>query len=200
MYDIYNDEHSEVVLLVDAENAFNSINRKVMLHNISVGCPTISTCVSNCYQLAARPFVISGKEILSKEGTTQGNPPMRTYALGVTPLLHFLHEFILISEHRSKEVAFADDSTVPGNIKEVKRYWELLVRVGPKYGYYPKPSKYHLILKEEHLDKAKFIFKGSEVKITKSGQRHLGAAIESTEFKREYIHGKQLEGSTYLLI
>ena len=40
MYDIYNDEHSEAVLLVDAENAFNSINRNIMLHIISVVCPT----------------------------------------------------------------------------------------------------------------------------------------------------------------
>ena len=32
-------------------------------------------------------------------------------------------------------------------------------------------------MKEEHLDKVKFIFKGSEVKITKRGQRHLGAMI-----------------------
>ena len=59
--------------------------------------------------------------------------------------------------------------------------------MGPKYSYYPKPSKSHLIVKEEHFDKAKFIFKGSEVKITKSGQRHLGAAIGSEEFKWEYI-------------
>ena len=29
MYDISNDEHSEAVLLVDAENALNSINRHV---------------------------------------------------------------------------------------------------------------------------------------------------------------------------
>ena len=42
-------------------------------------------------------------------------------------------------------------------------------------------------MREEHLDKAKFIFKGSEVKITKSGQRHLGAAIGSNKFKQEYI-------------
>ena len=34
---------------------------------------------------------------------------------GVTPLLHFLHEFILINEQTSKEVAFADDLTVAGN-------------------------------------------------------------------------------------
>ena len=117
MHDIYNDEHSEAVLQV---NAFNSINRNVMLHNISVICPTISTYVSNCYQSAARLFAIGGKEILSKEGTTQGDPKsMGTYALGVTPLLHFLHEFILINEHRSKEVAFADELTI-ANTKEIK--------------------------------------------------------------------------------
>ena len=83
MYDIYNDEHSEAV--------FNSINRNVMLHNISVVCPTISTYVSNCCQSAARLFVIGGKEILSKKGTTQGDPKfMGTYALGVN-LFNFLY-------------------------------------------------------------------------------------------------------------
>ena len=123
MHDIYNDEHSEAVLQVNAEKAFNSINRNVMLHNISVICPTISTYVSNRYQSAARLFAIGGKEILSKEGTTQGDPKsMGTYALGVTPLLHFLHEFILINEHRSKEVAFADELTIAGNTKEIKQY------------------------------------------------------------------------------
>ena len=83
MHDIYNDEHSEAVLLVDAENAFNSISRNVMIHNVSVVCPAISIYVSNCYQSAALLFVIGGKEILSKEGTTQGYPAsMGTYALG----------------------------------------------------------------------------------------------------------------------
>ena len=42
-------------------------------------------------------------------------------------------------------------------------------------------------MKEEHLDRAKFIFRGNKVKITKNGQRQLGAAIGSKEFKREYI-------------
>ena len=47
MHDIYNNEHSEAVLLVDAENAFNLFNRNVILHNIPVICPTISTYVLN---------------------------------------------------------------------------------------------------------------------------------------------------------
>ena len=112
---------------------------------------------------------------------------METYALGVTPLLHFLREFIVINEHRRKEVAFSVDLTVAGKVEEIKQYWEVLLHVGPKHGYYPKPSKSHLIVKEEYFDRAKFIFKGSEVKITKSGQRHLVAAIGNKEFKREYI-------------
>ena len=45
MYDIYNNEHSEAVLLVDAKNAFNSIDRNVIIHNIFVVCPAISAYV-----------------------------------------------------------------------------------------------------------------------------------------------------------
>lgn len=62
--------------------------------------------------------------------------------------------------------------------------------MGLKYGYYSKPSKSHLIVKGEHLDKGKVIFKGSEVKITKNGWQKLGSAIESKEFQWEYIESK----------
>ena len=33
MHHIFSEENTEAVLLIDAENSFNSINRKVMLHN-----------------------------------------------------------------------------------------------------------------------------------------------------------------------
>jgi len=188
MYDIFNDDQTEAVLLVDAENAFNSINRNVMLHNISISCPIISTYVSNCYQLNARLFIIGGKEIISQEGTTQGDPTsMGTYALGLTPLLNFLNEFIILNEHGSKEVAFADDLTAAGKVEEIKAYWDILIDMGPKYGYHPKPSKSHLIVKEKYLELAKQTFCASEIKITISGQRHLGAAIGSGDYRSTYI-------------
>ena len=61
----------------------------------------------------------------SREGTTLGNPiAMVAYALGVTPLIHFLNEFIITNKHRSKKVAFVDDFTVAGKAKEIKAYWE----------------------------------------------------------------------------
>ena len=39
VHDIFSEENTEAVLLIDAGNAFNSINRKVMLHNMKFLCP-----------------------------------------------------------------------------------------------------------------------------------------------------------------
>ena len=101
MYDLFQQDETEAVLLVDAENAFNSTNRKAMPHNISITCPILSTFVSNCYLVPARLFILGNEEIKSTEGTTQGDPTaMGAYALGVTPLIHFLHEYVSMNNHR----------------------------------------------------------------------------------------------------
>ena len=71
IYDVYQQDGTEAVLLVDADNAFNSINRKAMLHNISLTCPLITTFIANCYMEPARLFVVGNHEIKSREGTTQ---------------------------------------------------------------------------------------------------------------------------------
>jgi hypothetical protein len=40
------------------------------------------------------------------------------------------------------------------------------------------------------LELAKLIFKDTEIKITASGQRHLGAAIGDHDFKTSYVNEK----------
>ena len=67
VHDIFKDHTTETVLLIDAENAFNAINRKAMVYNISVIWPIVSTYVSNCYNMPARLFIIEGTEILSRK-------------------------------------------------------------------------------------------------------------------------------------
>ena len=42
IYKMYKEEHTEAVLVVDAASAFNSVIRKVFLHNINVVCSSIS--------------------------------------------------------------------------------------------------------------------------------------------------------------
>ena len=41
--EIFKNPESEAVLLVDATNAFNSLNRMAALHNITVCCPSLAT-------------------------------------------------------------------------------------------------------------------------------------------------------------
>ncbi|MCP4494129.1 MAG: hypothetical protein GY820_43525, partial [Gammaproteobacteria bacterium] len=65
-------ETTEAVILVDASNAFNAVNRSALLHNIQIICPEFSTITINMYRTDCRLFV-SGTEIASSEGTTQGD-------------------------------------------------------------------------------------------------------------------------------
>ena len=44
---VFDCDNVEGVLLVDASNAFNRLNRKVALHNVKVLCPAIHTALQN---------------------------------------------------------------------------------------------------------------------------------------------------------
>ena len=117
MEKIFKEESTESVLLVDATNAFNSINRKVFLHNIPILCPAMSTFVTNCYTAPAQLFVIGGTEIRSNEGTTQGDPvAMAIYAIGITPLITMMIELVTTRCDDIKMVAFADGFSAAGKL------------------------------------------------------------------------------------
>ena len=45
-------------------------------------------------------------------------------------------------------------------------------------------------MKEEHYDEAVTAFEGSKVKITKEGNRHLGAIVGSLALKKKYLENK----------
>ena len=70
---VFNHNDSDAILLVDATNAFNSLNRSVAMHNIQQLCPPLSCILINTYCSPASLFV-TGDTILSEEGTTQGDP------------------------------------------------------------------------------------------------------------------------------
>ena len=77
------------LLLVDATNAFNSVNRVAALWNATVLWPWCSRFLFNIYQVYASLLIQGGNTVssLSKEGVTQGNPlSMMLYAVGVLPL------------------------------------------------------------------------------------------------------------------
>jgi len=159
-----------------------------MLQNIDILCPIISTFIKNSYNAPSRLFVQEGKEITSKEGTTQGDPTaMAAYALALTPLMKHLLNFI--EEKNLNTTAFADDLTAAGSLEDIKTYWNELLGVGPTFGYFPKASKSHLIVKPEKYEVAKKIFEGTNVNVTQTGCHCVALNINTNTYQTWFAYG-----------
>ena len=173
----------ETAVLVDATNAFNSLNRQTTLRNIQHLCPSFSTILINTYREDVNLYV-GGSTLLSEEGTTQGDPlAMLMYALGTIPLINHLSSI-------GTQVWHADDPTVCGRLSEARLWWDHLIHIGPDFGYFPNPSKTCVIVKEQFYNDAITTFQGSGVSVTAEGKRHLGAALGSSSFVDSYVEAK----------
>ena len=150
MHRSFQHEETDAVMLVDASNAFNSLNRAAALRNIRVLCPALATFAINTYQAPARLFVTGDKELISAEGTTQGDPlAMSMYALSLQPLISHLQ-----AVSQAEQCWFADDATGCGSLQDIRLWWDELIVAGPDLGYYPNAGKCLLVLKPDKEETA----------------------------------------------
>ena len=126
MNSMFSTDETDAVLLTDATNAFNKLNRAVALHNISILCPTtIATFVIDTYRLPVRLFVTRGQELKSSEGTTQGDAiSMSIYGISLIPFMLALQNTI-----NTKQCWLADDASRAGSIKDVLKWWQSLEKM-----------------------------------------------------------------------
>ena len=116
MRELFEHDNSDAVLLIDASNAFNSLNRAAALHNVRVLCPSIATYAINTYREPARLFIVGRQELRSSEGTTQGDPlAMSLYAISLQPLITRLQV-----KSAASQCWYADDATGCGSLGNVK--------------------------------------------------------------------------------
>ena len=142
MRKVFKGEEIEGALLVDASNAFNSINRETALHNIGIICPSFAQVLLNTYQAPVRCVIPGGGEISSSEGTTQGDPlAMAMYALAVRPLIDILQS----NSPTVKQIWYADDATGAATCSELRAWWDNLLEQGEGFGYHPNANKTHLV-------------------------------------------------------
>ncbi|CAB4008017.1 Hypothetical predicted protein [Paramuricea clavata] len=188
MQQVWEEKNTEGILLIDASNAFNSLNRQVALHNILLLCPRPAISIINTYRNPARLFIVGGGELRSQEGTTQGEPlAMPFYAISVMVLISFLHD----AYDMVKQVWFADNSTAAGKLRALLAFFEMLISEGVKYGYHVNSGKSWLVIKNPcDIERATELFKSHDIKITSDGHRLLGAVIGSTCFREEYVNSK----------
>ena len=138
MRSIFESDATDAVILVDAANAFNRLNRQVALHNIQYICHPFSQVLINTYRIPSRLFIIGGGEIKSHEGTTQGDPlAMQFYALGTNPILNLLRSKV----PEVQQVWLADDASGAGKLAQLRVWWDNIIREGAKFGYSVNQSK-----------------------------------------------------------
>ena len=93
-------------------------------------------------------------------------------------------------KNHTKTATYADDLTIAGPIDQLKIWWNILCRLGPKFGYFPEGSKSWIIVRENAKEHAQTIFNKTKMKLTTDGQRHLGAVIGTANFKQNYMKEK----------
>ena len=78
MSQVFVEEGTDGILLIDASNAFNQMNRSVAF-------------IINTYRSPSRLFICGGGETLSQEGTTQGDPlAMPWYSVNASVMIQSL--------------------------------------------------------------------------------------------------------------
>ena len=182
-------DDSEAMLLIDAKNAFNSLNRSLALQNIELICPSIVTALRNSYDSPSNLYV-NGKILISQEGTTQGDPlAMSMYGLALLPLMRLLEDTEITQKW------YADDGNAVGKLDAIHRLYKKLQQHGPAFGYHI--TKCHLVTKTDHKKVAMTLFENLDVELV-DGHRVLGSVIGSSSACEKFKVEKANEFSTLL--
>jgi len=178
----YEDEETEGILLVDASNAFNALNRKAALHNIQHTCPEFAIFTRNLYRCDADLFLPGSEEIISSpEGTTQGGPEsMGFYAVATVMLTR--------PEPGKWKLFYADDGTGCGKLTDLAEWWSALKVEAPLFGYFPNPPKTWLITKPQFHDRARELL--PDVNVTVEGHKVLGSFVGNKEGTERFVEEK----------
>ena len=182
--------------IFDAENAFNKLNRYLMLWTVGHRWAKGGRFTFNRYRHWAicivrdkpgnPPIVIH-----SKEGITQGDcRAMSVYGVALMPLAEKMAEEV----PGALQPWYADDSAACGTALDNAKCLEFLIREGPKYGYHPVPAKSWYICKAEDEEDARLAFSslGLQINFTNEGKRYLGGFIGSGEGKKIWL-GEMVE-------
>ena len=174
---------TDAILLINVENAFNSLNRENSLKNKKILCPALNHAHANSYKHPSNLYV-NNTILTSTEGTTQGDPlAMAMNGIGIIPLIE------LLQKPNVTQKWYADNGRAAGDLKNLRAKQNNLDVHGKSFGYIVKPSKCHLILKENCRKSAIKLFEGTNITMI-DGLRVLGLVIGTLSPCKKYMESE----------
>ncbi len=120
--------------------------------------------------------------IYSKEGVLQGDPlSMLMYAVALVQSLS--------EQTKWCQNWYADDASCFAKLECIKEWFSLLLENGPKFGYYPQPSKSCLIVDAHFISDYKSMFSDVGVNVVQ-GSRFLRGYVGDRDGLVEYVTEK----------
>ena len=182
------------LLLVDARNAFNELNRYNMLWEVYHRCPPLAKIAFNRYRHHSLCFMRNemGEDptvIACKEGITQGCClSMVCYGIALMPLAEWLRTEV----PGALQPWYADDLSGIGTATDNATVLQLLKEKGPYVGYYPEPDKSHYVCMPQDEEAAKAAFEAAGIPDLNYGRsrRYLGGVYGDAAEKEEWVKKK----------
>ena len=130
-----------------------------MLWAVSYYWPSDAIFVSNCYKQWCTLVVRDDQEsvcfVQSRKGVTQGDPiSMVTYGLGILPIIRFIKTLVLAPH----QPWYADSATIIASWALIVQYFNTLTNHRLRFGFYPKPKKSIVVVKEGQEEDATQFF------------------------------------------
>ena len=126
----HRDDENWALLQVDLTNAFNSIDRGLMLEEVSLRSPELTTWANFCYARHSHLF-LDGHPISSQQGVQQGDPlgPL-FFSLCWQRIVEKLPEDLLLN------LWYLDDGHLVGSKDSLLKSLAILVDEGKKKGFH----------------------------------------------------------------
>ena len=201
LQEVWERADTDCVVLADASNAFNCMNRARGLRTATERCPQLSPILHNLYGAGNLLIVAGGHTIVAEEGTTQGCPlGSAFFALSSLPLIE------KIAVQGATQVFYADDGAVAASATLAAGWLRALQSDGPAFGYQLNSRKTVLLVKEGRWEKVQEAFADvpnfADLRVVREdgpgpsglraalGERYLGAGLGSPAFRDRWVKDK----------